>query len=164
MEQRQPHTMRRSGVGTGTISLLMIFTVLCFATLAMLSLSTAAASQRIQQRGVQGSLSSAEARGAAAEKVAALDAALLEPWRLGGGAAEAYLEAATEIALGQGWDENEENGTLLLILPAGDTSELVTELRLLAPGDVGRYEVVRQNTRILGGWQPGEDGSLWLPQ
>ena len=41
---------RRSGVGTGTTSLLMIFTVLCFATLAMLSLSTAANGRRIAAR------------------------------------------------------------------------------------------------------------------
>ncbi|NLW79616.1 MAG: hypothetical protein GXY32_09435 [Ruminococcaceae bacterium] len=71
--KRKTRTGRRSGVGTGTTSLLMIFTVLCFATLAMLSLSTASSSQRIQAEGLLNAKAVAAAKGEAAVQVAKLD-------------------------------------------------------------------------------------------
>lgn len=74
-------TVRSSGVGTGTISLLMIFTVLCFATLAMLSLSTAASSQRIQERALESGRLLAVAKGEAATHIAQVDAHLLDTAR-----------------------------------------------------------------------------------
>lgn len=155
-------TGRRGGVGTGTTSLLMIFTVLCFATLAMLSLSTAASGRRIQQRGVFSAAAAAAARGNAAEEVAKLDAGLLMLRQTGGGQAD-YVNAATLFAEGLGWQRGEEDGVISLVLPADDANQLVTELRLLPQGEALRYTVIRQALRMAGGWQPEDGAGLWMP-
>lgn len=69
---------RRPGMGVGTISLLVIFTVLCFSTLALLSLSSAANYRRISRPSQIAAQNLAAAEGVAAEKIADLDAVLAE--------------------------------------------------------------------------------------
>lgn len=166
----KPLIRRRNGVGTGTTSLLMIFTVLCFATLAMLSLSTAAASRRIQQRGIENSVNLAAAQGQAAQAVAALDEALLalrQEYTDPPGAITdrdvSYDDAALNAATALGWAALEEAGALELVLPVDEGTELVTTLRLNAQDEEARYTLTGQASRLIDGWQPEDDGGLWLP-
>lgn len=151
----------RSGVGTGTTSLLMIFTVLCFATLAMLSLSTAASNDRIQERGLSGSKALAEARGAAAVEVAGLDEMLLQLQEQDTGGA--YLEEALALAATRGWQADAATGTITLHSNVDGDSVLVTKLQILEPENTARYEVVSQTTELVNGWTPEQDGQLWQP-
>ena len=155
----------RSGVGTGTTSLLMIFTVLCFATLAMLSLSTAASNDRIQERGLSGSRALAEARGAAAVEVASLDETLLQ---LQEGAElirsdTTYMDRALAAAQERGWETDAAANTITMRNTVNEDSVLVTKLTLLEPGETARYEVMSQTTELVNGWAPEQDGQLWQP-
>ncbi|MDL2219036.1 hypothetical protein LJC04_01680 [Ruminococcaceae bacterium OttesenSCG-928-O06] len=160
VSRQKPLVGRRSGVGTGTTSLLMIFTVLCFATLAMLSLSTAAASMRTQGRGIATAQSAAAARGIAAAQVAALDAELAE-LREDADDAEAYAANAGLLAAAHGWQPAEDDAlTFSLITPVSETTELLTVLRLQPLHEDGRYTVVQQITRLVDGWTP-DGGQLW---
>ena len=153
-------THRRSGVGTGTTSLLMIFTVLCFATLAMLSLSTAASNDRIQNRGLRGSKALSEARGAAAIEVASLDETLLQLQQEG---TKDYKEEAFEAAEIRGWVADRDAGTVSIRLRVDEERVLTTRLLLLEPLAEARYEVQSQITELVNGWAPEEDGQLWQP-
>ena len=150
----------RSGVGTGTTSLLMIFTVLCFATLAMLSLSTAASNDRIQERGLSGSKALAEARGAAAVEVASLDEMLLQLQQQDTG--DAYFDEALALAATRGWETDAVN-SITLRTAVNEESVLVTTLALLEPGQAARYELMSQTTELVNGWAPEQDGQLWQP-
>lgn len=158
----KPRQKHRSGVGTGTTSLLMIFTVLCFATLAMLSLSTAASNARIQNRGLQGASALAAAKGAAATEVANLDEELFLLLNKSGGA-EDYLDLAFGIAQNRGWIVDKANASILLRQTIDDGSLLETELLLLKPGLGARYQVLRQVSTLVNGWAPETGGQLWTP-
>ncbi len=163
MKQKNVLTSMRSGVGTGTTSLLMIFTVLCFATLAMLSLSTAAANQRIRGRGLDADAAIAAAKGGAARQLAVLDGALLELQMGGDADEEAYYAEALAAAEALGWEVDAEARTAVLRLPVDEHNELLTELALQAPGEAERYTVARQITRLAAGWEAEEEGQVWVP-
>ena len=156
-------SVRRSGVGTGTTSLLMIFTVLCFATLAMLSLSTAASNERIQTRGIFGAQSAAAARGVAAEYTAALDEELLALRQSTPASEEVFFAKAEDLAENMGWSVSREDHTVTLQLPVNDTSILVTTLRICSLQEEMRYESMLQQTAPKDGWQADGGGNLWIP-
>lgn len=162
-QARPKRGVRRSGVGTGTTSLLMIFTVLVFATLAMLSLSTADSQRRIQERGLTSARGRAVSQGVTAEQVAQLDAALYSLGQGFKGTEANYYKEALAVAEGLGWDVDGETNVMVLHIPIDDNSEMVTELKLLAPGEKERYTVLRQASFIIGGWQPEGTGTLWTP-
>lgn len=151
---------RRSGVGTGTTSLLMIFTVLCFATLAMLSLSTANTSRMMQERGLENAQLTAQARGQAAQQVAVLDEALLALQKTPLDEAAYYVEAE-KAAEGLGWAADAEAHTVSLVLPMNDETQLVTTLQLNAPGSSQRYALVAQAPELIEGWQAEGEGPVW---
>ena len=153
---------RRSGVGTGTTSLLMIFTVLCFATLAMLGLSTATSSERIQSRGIEGARGVAVAKGQAAEAVAALDEKLTE-LRAKNRSEDDYFEEAFNAAEALGWTVDREAQTIALATPIDTENDLLTQLRLLGKEEDARYELVQQISRPAAGWKPEAGGQVWLP-
>jgi type 1 fimbria pilin len=159
---------RRSTVGTGTTSLLMIFTVRCFATLAMLSLSTALADQRIQARGQHRAQSLAAAKGEAAAAVARFDAYLKE-CGVGTKDSEAYFSAVARYDAGSAegvsvvMDNTDGVLTVFFANPVDDTSELVTVLRVNAPGAAGRYTLKEQYTRLTDGWEPEAGPGVWIP-
>ncbi|MDL2254507.1 hypothetical protein LJC49_10670 [Ruminococcaceae bacterium OttesenSCG-928-I18] len=134
----------RSGVGTGTTSLLMIFTVLCFATLALLSLSTATANQRIQQRSLDGTAALATAEGEAAVKLAELDTAL-------------QRGAAENTAAGLGWQATESEGVYQYTVPIDENHELVTTVEI--QGD--RSSLLSQKSVYIGSWEPETEGQIW---
>ena len=148
---RKTHRTVRSGVGTGTTSLLMIFTVLCFATLALLSLSTAASNQRIQEKGLAGTAALAVAEGEAAEKLAELDAALLSV------TGESEAENA---ALQLGW-QREAAGRFSYTIAFDGAHELVTVVELGPEGEGGRYRMVGQSSSYTGAWTPEAPGDIW---
>lgn len=149
----------RSGVGTGTISLLMIFTVLCFATLALLSLSTAASDRRIQSRGYENAVQLATAEGLVSEKLAELDKEL---YALADGGAD-YEQQATAKAQSLGWTLDEESGYLVYEVEIDTENNLVTTVRIDPSGAGARYTVIGQTTVYQGEWEPEVDGSLWVP-
>lgn len=152
MNQRTRRTYRRtrSGVGTGTTSLLMIFTVLCFATLALLSLSTAASNQRIQKRSFEGTAALAVAEGQAAEKLAELDTEL---------SAAASRESWNALATGLEWQKNAD-GYYESAVPIDESHQLVTVVELLPEGP-GNYRVISQMSVFTGEWTPTQDGDIW---
>lgn len=152
----------RSGVGTGTISLLMIFTVLCFATLALLSLSTAASDRRIQQRGFERTQNLAAAEGRAAEKLAELDGALLAlPDDAAG--ADGYLAAALTAARGFGWEVDAAAASCQWTEPIDSENDLVTTIRLGDGDEDARYTLTGQATVYVGSWEAEESGGVWIP-
>ncbi|MGD9559165.1 MAG: hypothetical protein AB7V55_00980 [Oscillospiraceae bacterium] len=160
---REKQTARRparAGVGTGTTSLLMIFTVLCFATLAMLSLSTAASNQRIQRRGLEHTQSLSAARGEAAVATAKLDALLLA---LSGQHADAenYMIDALSSAEFDGWEADAASATVRLTTVVDEENLLITELQLLPLGEDARYTLLRQTPTLAAGWVPEYEGELW---
>ena len=148
MRTRRREGGGRSSMGTGTTSLLMIFTVLCFATLALLSLSTAYSNRNIQRRSIEQAAAQASAEGEAATKLAELDRALL-------GAQEAEWPA---IAKAQGWAENEEGGWEL-DTAMGEDHMLRTRVTL-TPGEDTRYRLEAQRSDYIGEWQP-VGGEVW---
>ncbi len=152
MRQNQGQSRRaRSGFGTGTTSLLMIFTVLCFATLAMLTLSTAASNARIQQRSLQGTAALAKAEGEAAEAVAELDAAL----------AAAPAEDPAALAASLGWQATGSPLVFQLATSMEENHQLLTEVQLQEGGPL---TLVSQKTVYTGEWTPGQNGQLWNGQ
>lgn len=150
----------RPGVGTGTVSLLMIFTVLCFATLAMLCLSTAASDRRIQQRGYQRAVDLAAAEGTAAEAMAELDEALLMLDSQG----EAYLKKALQAAAGLGWEVAEAEGSATWTAPLNENNNLVTAVHINTGAAGTRFFITSQTTVYTGAWEAEPPGDLWTPE
>lgn len=157
---KKPQKIRRSSVGTGTTSLLMIFTVLCFATLAMLSLSTASSNQRIQKRGFERTASVVAAQGIAAEKLAEIDARLQQA-QWAASSEDAYYTTVFALAPDFNAQADSEAKTWVFTVPLDENSELVTVLEILPPGGAGRYTIRTQASRMSGEWTPESQGQLW---
>lgn len=158
----------RTGIGTGTISLLMIFTVLCFATLALLSLSTAASDRRIQQRSFERTAALAGAEGRAAESIAALDDALAGLQAEAGAApgdvsGSAWMQRAMQTAAGLGWEINEAAASCVWTEPMDRENNLVTTVRLDPTGESARFALTGQTVEFIGTWEPETEGGLWQP-
>ena len=154
---------RRPGLGVGTVSLLVIFTVLCFSTLALLSLSSAVNYQNTTKPSQQAALSLAAAEGAAAEKLAELDTMLVElqnEIQASGSTgaqtatydstARAYYDRAAQRAKDLGFEMLEDSQQLRFTLPIDENHELVTEIVLQAPGAETRYVIVKQASVMTG--------------
>lgn len=151
---------RRSGVGTGTTSLLMIFTVLCFATLAMLSLSTANSNRRIQERGFDRISSLAEAAGSSDLKLSELDAAIAA---ISSENEQDYFEKALAAGEKLGCQADRENNTLVFSVPVDENSDYVTLIHILPPGEPRRYFIQTQATMMTDEWTPEPRGQVWMP-
>lgn len=149
---------RRPGVGVGTISLLVIFTLLCLATLGLLGVSTAASNQRVSRRSTEKIVWLADAEGQAASKLAEIDAALLA---LGQPGDEEYFAAAAEASRKLGCQADPETRIISFAVPVDKNSELVTEIVLLPPDDGLRYKMISQSTKVTAEWEPEEGGTLW---
>lgn len=137
---------RRSAIGTGTTSLLVIFTLLCFATLAMLSFTTAVSNQRMQKGSGENVTNRLAAEGIAAAALARLDDELL-----GAGDADAILDEL-------GFTAGEEKDTYRLVTPIDDTNQLITEVEL---SGVGSYRLVAQRVEWTGEWTPEQTVGVW---
>lgn len=161
-QQRRVKRYSRSGrgsIGTGTISLLMIFTVLCFATLAMLSLSTSASDRRIQQRGFTRAVDLAAAEGGAAAAMADLDEALVALDASGA----AYQAEALRTAADLGWEVDEAGGSCIWTEPLDAENDLVTTVRIDAAGADSRFTLTGQVTKFTGTWEAETPDNLWTP-
>ena len=123
----------RLGMGVGTTSILMIFTVLAFATLSLLSLSTSASNMRIQQRGTDRTVALAAAEGTAAAKLAELDAALAGLSAGGAGYEDAALSAAKDI----GFTVDGETKTATYTVAIDEDNDLVTVVAFSGAGAPG---------------------------
>ncbi len=149
----------RTGMGVGTTSILMIFTVLAFATLAMLSMSTVMSNATIQTRGTKGVIALAAAEGEAAEKAAALDEALAGITETG----DAYFAAAEAAATGLGFAAGPEERQVAYTADEGDSHEVVMVLELQEPGQDARFTVVQMVSQYTGTWQPETGAGLFVP-
>lgn len=176
-EKRSQGVRWRAGIGVGTISLLVIFTILCFSTLALLSLTSAHNNQRIHSRGLQGAKNISQAEGVAAKQLAQLDYFLAElqaeylagtadisdisPDQSGLLTPQSYYQAAYQKAESMGCTVNEAEETLTFSVPIDKNSELVTTLRVLPPGEDFRYTVIAQYAVMTGEWAPDNSGHVW---
>lgn len=151
--QRRKAGIRRGGIGVGTTSLLVIFTMLCMTTLALLSLSSAISNRRIQQRGVDGTVNLAAAYGEADRVLAEIDACLLEAGESAGDEAAYYRSALAMLeALGC---EATGTDTAAFALPVDEDKMLVCEVRLSPPGEQTRYVEIARVVKLTMEWTPG---------
>lgn len=174
-EYEDIHYNKRSGVGIGTTTLLVIFTLLCMATLALLSLSTALNDANIHGRNLQNMQALAVAEGESAATVAGLDAALCavhtaqfgHSGRPGGSttqaAAQQYYQAAERELAALGCTVDAETHTARFTTAVGTHAELVTTITITPPGGVGRYTITGQVAHPVGEWQPGDSQPVWQP-
>lgn len=165
----------RASVGTGTISLLMIFTVLCFATLALLSLSTAASNRRIQERSLENAMYMAQAEGVAAQTIAQIDAAIdavevetdEEEESLMGimpdpeEAEAAYYQAAQQAVRALGVEIDSVQHTITFVTEIDEFHELVTVLTIQPPDSSTNIVLTSQTSHYTGTWVPEGQGDLW---
>lgn len=167
---------RRAGFGTGTVSLLVIFTLLCLATLAMLSYSTVASNKTINERGFRHTEALAAAQGEAARTLAAIDGELLrllDEWQQEQVIQAASSSPASPPVAGEysrrvaqaleemGCTALEEQDTYSFIVPIDENSRLVTTFRALAPGGESRYEVLAQSSVVTEDWAPEPGPGIW---
>lgn len=162
MNRKKEKTARRAGVGTGTTSLLVIFTVLCMATLALLSLTTAVSNRRINERSFSGVQNLAVAEGNAAIKLSNVDELLFElqqqPFRND----EEYLKEAMEILSKQGYTVDTDTKMVYISLPIDERLALITELELSPlSNSASRYTIVAQVSVLQKEWVPEEGGEYW---
>lgn len=153
------HRSVRSGIGIGTISLLVIFTVLCFSTLALLSVSTAVSDQKIQQRSFDHTADLTQAQGRSAENIAVLDAQLYRMSQEEPGA-EGYMESAKTQAKLLGWTVSEEGSQVTWTEPIDRNNNLVTILTLNPSGAGERYILNSQQQEYIGIWEPETGGQV----
>ena len=151
---------RSLSIGTGTTSLLMIFTLLCFATLALLSLSTAVSNRRTQNRGQEAARLLAVAKGQAAQSVAELDEELVSlNENLATG--KDFQKEALRLAQELGWQAGEEENHILINHTVDANNTLLTEIKLSPQGATERYTLVRQISNLAQGWKPEGKDQLW---
>lgn len=158
--KRRVFSSRRSGVGTGTTSLLMIFTVLCFATLALLSLSTAATNRRIQQRGQQAATSFALAQGDSAKKLSEIDEVLAELQTQDLGDPVYFTQAAARLEL-LGCTAGKNTNEMEFTLPIDEFNVLKVNFTINSQQDTHRFTLQRQISERIGEWEPEDNGILW---
>lgn len=149
---------RRPGLGSGTVSLLVIFTVICMSVLGLLSLSTVASNRRISRRGLDNTVRLAAAEGQAAQKLAELDTALLALPAL---AKEEYAQQAVTVAQGLGYETDFASRTIWFSQAVSNTTTLFTKVVLLPQSDGSAFQVIEQTLQTSSDWAPAEDNKLW---
>lgn len=154
---RQKKMPRRSGVGTGTTSLLVIFTLLFMSTLGLLSLSTALSNQRIMRRGFTSMHNLTTAKGEAAQMLADLDDALLTAAQAG---EKGYAQRASAAVAGLGWEVNQDEQTAQIYVTIDENNALVTSVKLLPFGSSLRYALQGQTMLMVGEWVP-DGATVW---
>lgn len=162
---KKVHQSRRAGVGTGTTSLLVIFTVLCMATLALLSLSTAVSSRRINVRSFQGVQNLVSAEGASAQQLAEVDTALLaiQQGYTAKNDKEYFSKAAAALEpLGCTIEEGGRLASFSFMVD--DNHVLITKFEILGPKESLRYRLVEQMSHMTSEWEPEAEGQYWAGQ
>lgn len=155
----------RTGIGVGSVTILVVFTILSVTTLALISLSTAVSNRRINQRSLQSTENMARAEGQAAAKLADIDTAL---WQLQQQAPpqdaadeSAYMRRAATAVEALGCQVDAGTQTASFSLPIDERNDMVCTLQLLPPGQPRRYVLLGMQAVMVGEWDPGEGGALW---
>lgn len=170
--QKRQFVRRRPSLGTGTISLLVIFTVLCFSTLALLSLTSAVNNQRIHHRSLLMAHSLTTAEGDAARTLAQLDETLFTQQQayaaadnnnevLQQTALNNYYQQAFAAARELGFEVDETTLTATCRHTVDNNNELITVLTFNAPEEAQRYHITAQYSLMTGEWTPDNSGQHW---
>lgn len=149
---------RRSGVGVGTISLMVIFTILCLSVLALLSVSTVQSDRRISERSTDNIIDISAQKGSVAKIIAELDDKLVYLPIM---EEEEYFENAMEICEELGFTVYPDR-VVEIIFPLSSGALLKTKLEILPQGEKTRYLALEQVIEQSREWVPEEDGTLWL--
>lgn len=153
---------RRSGVGAGTTSLLVIFTVLCMATLALLSVSTAVTNRKINQNSYARVRNILQAEGKVSEKLSELDALLLATQQEFTGKSEkAYFNAAFSALESNGCTVQPESKQVEFVFAVDEGHVMVTRLEVLPQNSSMRYRILEQSTQITIEWEPEAGQTYW---
>ncbi|MFV0412730.1 MAG: hypothetical protein ACK5L3_05590 [Oscillospiraceae bacterium] len=155
---------RRQGIGTGTVSLLVIFALLFFSTLALLSLTAAISNQKVTRRSLALVSGLSAAEGEMAGVLAQVDDALValqQEYAAGPQQLEGYYKTAAAAAVQLGFEAEAKENSLVYTLEIDENHVLVTQILLLAPGGTARYAVTGQYTEVTGEWSPAQGGQLW---
>lgn len=163
-KRRAAPARRRQGIGTGTVSLLVIFALLFFSTLALLSLTAALGNQRVTRRSLALVSGLSAAEGQMAGVLAQMDdelVALRQEYATGAQQPEDYYKAAAAAAVQLGFKAEGTENSFEYTLEIDENHVLVTHILLLPPGGTGRYAVVGQYTEVTGEWSPAQGGQLW---
>lgn len=166
---QKQHKLQRTGIGTGSVSLLIIFTILSLTTLALLSLSTAVSAGRVSQRSISSVTNMAMAEGKIATELAGIDGILAdtrENYHIGGDEADehadtAYFTMAISALRAAGYTVDAETRTLTFSHSIDENSIFVCEILLLSPGEGQRYRVTSLLSQLVADWQPEPGGQLW---
>ncbi len=159
---KRSYRSRRSGVGTGTTSLLVIFTVLCMATLALLSLSTAVSSRRINVRSFQGVQNLTSAEGAASKRLAEIDLLLFEMQQnYTGRNDKKYFEQAAAELESMGCTVDKETWQASFAYDMDENHKLITKFEILGPKAPQRYQLLEQMSYMTSEWEPEAGGQYW---
>lgn len=152
------HKKRRSGIAVGTISLLVIFTILCLSVLALLSFSTVSSSYRMNEKSTENLLQIAAAKAEVSKQLAAYDAALAT---ISSNDADEYYKTALEQAENFGFTQDEQEYVVVCIYPLDSNSALKMKMQLLPPGGEYRYSVLEAISISTQDWVPEDEQSLW---
>ena len=154
----------RQGIGTGTVSLLVIFALLFFSALALLSLTAALGNQRVTRRSLALVTGLSAAEGQMAEVLAQMDeelVALRQEYAAGPQQPEEYYKTAAAAAIQLGFNAQGKENSFAYTLEIDKNHILVTQILLLPPEGPGRYAVIGQYTQVTGEWNPAQGGQLW---
>lgn len=154
---RLERTPARTGLSIGTSSILVIFVLLCLVTFAVLSLVSANADSRLNEKNTAHVQAYYAAEDTAYTDLAALDKALNELYVQKGDGYAAALAAQSELA---GWTLSSD-GTALsaaLSVPVSDVQTLTVELALPAKRTSAGalYTITAWRLATAGEWQPDD--------
>lgn len=128
-------------MGTGTVSLLMIAVLFCFATFSVLSLVSARADSRLTQKTMEATAAYYHAEGLAQERLAQIDAAL--------------QQGESPLAV-KGVEE--QDGGYSFLIPVEGGKQLVIAFTV----EDGRYQVYQHRLEPSETWQvEEEEPALW---
>ena len=140
--------MARSGIGIGSTSLVLIFTVLCLAIFALISHTAAESDMAMAQAEAALVLGYYQADALAEQIAAGLREAETIPARLEG------VEIVTE------WDETRMAQIASFACPITERKELLVRIAITAYGQ-GAYEILTWQMRDTYEWVPDTRQPVW---
>lgn len=153
--------IRTVGVGTGAVSLLMIFTVLGLTTLALLGLSTSLANRRMGEKSLQNNHQIAQAEQDAAQELADIDAYLAALQTQYPEDEPTYYANAQTWLSGRGYALNWKEKEATFIVAVSDSAQLEYTFTTLPPSSPYRYHITKEILVSTTEWQPEQGGQLW---
>lgn len=132
------------GVNVGTSSLLLVFVILCLVSFATLSLVSANADQKLNQKIIDKNAAYYNACNSAEEKLSSIDATLMNIY-LEAGSAEEYFNQAGEY--------------IDFAIPISDIQSLSVSVKIKYPSNEGDtlYDIEKWNIITTGTLKSGDD-------